>query len=248
MTNAAPLHIALETSTHHGRIAVAVGEHVVVHEAAEHRRHASLLLPVLREALNELGRKPAEVRAVFFSQGPGSFTGLRVAATIARMLHSITGCAVIAVPTMEVIAQNALDATNHANHVAVMLDAKRDQVYAAAFRRADASGVVTLAPVAPAALHNPTEFVLQAPKPIALLGEGLRKHAAAADGLPGVAVIEETQWAPRAEAVLKVGRRMLAEGRTCPPAEITPLYIRPPECEEAYERNRAAAMARRAEQ
>jgi tRNA threonylcarbamoyladenosine biosynthesis protein TsaB len=89
--------LALETSSRHGSVALGRGPDVMAYRPlSADRRHTTELLPVVRELLTEVGCRPRDVGVVCFSQGPGSFTGLRVAATLARMWQSAIGSRVLA--------------------------------------------------------------------------------------------------------------------------------------------------------
>jgi hypothetical protein len=77
-----------------------------------------------------------------------------------------------------------------------------------------------------------------------VLGEGVRKYAGEV-AAAGLEVLAEECWWPRAGEVLAIGRGLAAAGEFCAPEAILPAYLRPPECEEVYERRRAEAKARR---
>ena len=83
--------IAIETSSRRGSVAAAENgarlQYVVL---SADRRHASELLPAIRTLCREMGWGVGEITAVYFSQGPGSFTGLRVAATLGHRNRSAT--------------------------------------------------------------------------------------------------------------------------------------------------------------
>ncbi len=207
------------------------------------RKHTGELLPALRDLLAEAGCRPRDVGCVCFSQGPGSFTGLRVAATVARMWQSAVGCRVIAVPSLEVIARNALSCLHHPARLAVILDARRGKLFGALFER-DRDG--ELRTLADAALHEAAPWLAALEKPCWVLGEGVVKHAQTV-AVAGLEALPEETWLPDARQVLAIGRRLAAAGRFCTPAQIVPAYLRPPECEEVYEQRRAAARQRRGE-
>lgn len=241
---AAPLILALETASLTGSIALARGGDLLcAHDLSGDRRHTPELLTRIRDSLTAHGLTLRDVDVVAYSTGPGSFTGLRIAATIATMAQSVAGCRVVAVSTLAAIARNALDATEPGTHVAPLLDAKRDQVYAALYR-VEAGPLLTERQ--PPAIHDPAAWLADAPRPLVALGEGLRHHADAVTAA-GVDLLDELLWQPRATAVLAEARPMIRRGQFAAPAEITPLYLRPPECEEVYEKRRAAARHKRGE-
>lgn len=216
-------------------------------------RHASDLLPAIDALLRDRNLRFSDLRLACFSAGPGSFTGLRLAATVARMLLSVAGCAVVRVPTLDVLAQNALALTARPARVVALLDAKRDQVFAATFelrtRRDRATGDDDDAfyeAIAAADLHDPATYLAGVAAPFALLGAGIEKHADVCRASGGLLLGPEFA-VPRAATAYLLGRHAHAAGRDAKPPEIVPIYIRRPEAEEVYESRRAAARARRRE-
>lgn len=258
MTN--DLILAIETSSLRGSVALGRGHDVLGWRLlAPERKHTTELLPAIAEMLAEAGLRPADVGVVAFSQGPGSFTGLRVAATVARMWQSAVGSRVVGVPTLEVIARNALTTETRGAvsdqrpstasaepgryTLGVMLDARRGQIFGAVYSRENDAELRTLAE---AALHDAAAWLAALEKPCWVLGEGVQKHREEVT-TAGLDVLPEECWWPDARQVLAVGRRLAASGRFCRPEEIVPAYLRPPECEEVYEQRRAEARQRRAE-
>jgi tRNA threonylcarbamoyladenosine biosynthesis protein TsaB len=238
------LLLAIETSGRVGSVGLALGERVLgLRRLSADRRHTAELLPAIRDLLTEHGHGLGDVDVFCYSSGPGSFTGLRVAATVGRMVQSAVGCRVVAVSTLEVIARNAIAHPDRPGRIVSLLDAKRGQVYAAAYAR-EANG--KLRPIVDAGLYEPAALLKGIEPPFAIVGEGVRQHAEACASSRGV-VLDESYWPPSAEHVLAISRRMAAAGEICQPHEIIPLYIRPPECEEVYEQRRAAARQRRGE-
>lgn len=235
--------LGLETSSRRCSVAVASAGQVVGTECIPaEARLTSEILPVIDRLVRSAGWQPHELDAVYFSSGPGSFTGLRVAATIARILHWATGCHVIDVPTLDVVVHNLVDPTLPPRAVAI-LDAKRNQVFGAAYAR-DANGAWhnTL----DAALFDPPDLLRRITTPFVVVGEGIPYHLDACNASSGLIADQELWW-PRAESVLSLGCKRAATGYSCPPPRILPHYLRRPEAEEVYEQRRGQARARRGE-
>ena len=207
---------------------------------SEEHKHAAELLPAIQELLTEAGHTPADVGALCFSQGPGSFTGLRVAATVAQTWQSAVGSRVVAVPTLEVIARNGLIAEGSPRRLAVMLDARRGKVFGAVYSRDNGD----LKTVAEAGLHEVRAWLAGLHRPCAVLGDGLAQYRQLVLAMGLAALPEPFAW-PDARQVLAIGRQRAAAGLFCTPEQIVPAYLRPPECEEVYEQRRAEARARR---
>jgi tRNA threonylcarbamoyladenosine biosynthesis protein TsaB len=240
---ATDLLLAIETSHLQGSVALADGQGVLGERAlAAQPRNAAALIPAIDELVRAADRRLRDLAVCAYSCGPGSFTGLRVAATLAGMLQSVTGCRVVAVPTLAVIAENAGREPQNPGHLAVMLDARRGEVFGGLFQRSDEGWSATSDVV----VVEPGEWLAGLPRPLWVTGAGVAVHAAAVVAA-GATVLEECFWLPRAENVVVLGRRLAAEGRYCAPEEIRPHYGRPPACEEVYEQRRAAARQRRGE-
>ncbi len=142
----APALLALETATDVCSVALLRGERVVVElTLARPRRHAEQLAPLIRDALRYGDTAPADLEAVAVSQGPGSYTGLRIGVSTAKGLARATGAALVGVPTLEALAASAAGCARPGEVLLPLLDARRDEVYAAAFRRAEDHDLTPLA-------------------------------------------------------------------------------------------------------
>ncbi len=230
------LAIAIETSGRLGSVALSRGPRLV--EAAvlsADQRHAVELLPTIDFLCRRHGVNPGDVDEVYVSAGPGSFTGLRVGIIVARTLAWAAGVGVVLVPTLDVIAQNALELPDPPRHLAVVLDAKRRRVYAAAFelrgnayhRLADPAEV------------DVEEFASTLAPGCCILGEGVAYHRAAIQRT-AIPVLPDGLNRARAEVVGKLGfARASADGFN-ELAALVPTYIRRPEAEEVWERRHGA--------
>lgn len=201
-------------------------------------QHARELLPTLAALYEQCAWRPGEVDECYLSIGPGSFTGLRVAVAFARHLSLAAGARLCAVPTLDVIAANALSLSAPPERLAVILDAKRGQVFGATFTREGETyrrdGEARL--VEPAALlHEGTR--------LAVMGEGIDYHRAAVEA-SGATIIERTLWTPRAGAVHRLGGEMSRAGRFTPRRELVPFYLRRPEAEEVWEKRQSDHSAK----
>lgn len=247
--------LALETSGRGASVAVARGAALLAEcSAGAGQRGQGGVVSLIAAALRTAGIRPAEVGAVAWSRGPGSFTGLRIAATIAQHLQSAVGCRVIGIDSLAVMARNALrpDLRDRAGaligleaaaRVVTILDAKRGQVYGAAYERraGGATGAGLSERIAPG-LYDPLELFTKAGRPLVILGEGIDKHQAAC-AASGAAVAADEFWLPRAAELVPLAWERLA-ARSAGDDPIRPMYVRPPECEEVYEARRAAARAK----
>ena len=180
------------------------------------RGHAEDLLFAVEGALTDAGATRADVAAVAVSVGPGSFTGVRVAVSTAKGLALAQRVAIVSLTSLEIIA--AGHEFPSGTRVA-LLDARRGEVYAAAF---DAF----LTPVGAAALLRvdalPT-WLATLPAPVLVLGDGaaLVPHQGAG--------IELAPSLPDAAVLARLGLARLREGRLSDPASLEPAYLRAPD-------------------
>ena len=237
--------VAIETSGRMGSVAVGFGPQLLAEKQfTAGMNHAIELMPTLRDLTLAQGWQPRQIQHVYLSIGPGSFTGLRIAVMVARSLAQAIGCLVVAVPALDVLAANA---PAEASHLAVILDAKRGQVYAARYRRdesaaADAGGwQCTTGPI----LTSPEEFVRQSPKPLYVLGEGVDYHRAAlragVDADEDLIELGRETWIARATAVHQLGWAMAGRGIFADVTSLVPLYIRLPEAQELWNRRHGSS-------
>ncbi|UCE60363.1 MAG: tRNA (adenosine(37)-N6)-threonylcarbamoyltransferase complex dimerization subunit type 1 TsaB [Phycisphaerales bacterium] len=223
--------LAFETSSALGSVALGRGGKILeTRQFSTPRNHAVEFLPTIAAICEKNAVEAAAIEYVFVSAGPGSFTGLRIGVTGARMIALAGVAKLVAVPTLEVIAQNAIQMPAPPEESVVILDAKRRRVYAGAFR---CQGGVYVAAGEPAEL-DPGEFLANRGASCAVLGEGVHYHLAAVEA-SGLTVLPEHLFAPRAEMVFQLGLQRAKRGELAKPSEFTPIYVRPPEAEEKWQ-------------
>ncbi len=231
--------LAIETSGRVGSVALGRGaELLAVATFQTTHGHGVELLPTADRLCREAGLSPDVVGQVYVSGGPGSFTGLRIGITFAKAMSMAVGAAVVRVPTLDVIAQNALGMDVRPSRVVVVLDAKRRRIYTATFTLESDRYL----PVDEAAERDPTQY-LPGLGPVAALGEGIPYHAPAVQAADNVTVLPDSLSRARAEVVFELGRQAAAAQQFISIDELTPIYIRRPEAEEKWEARQAADEA-----
>jgi len=106
------------------------------------RRHAELILPMCDRLLAEAGLQVCQLDGVAFGRGPGSFTGVRIAAGITQGIAFGADLPVVPISSLAALAQEVI-ARDGRPHVLVALDARMKEVYWGAYR-ADDTGLATL--------------------------------------------------------------------------------------------------------
>jgi len=223
------LLLAFETATRAVSVALLRGGDLVAEELAPgDRTTAETLLPALDALLARAGLTLAAVDAFAVSVGPGSFTGLRVGIATVKGLAFGSGRRVAPVPTLAALARTA---TEPRDVVVAMLDARRGEVYAAAY--ALAAGAALPREIVPAGVYTGEALARRLPPDCVLVGDGV---GVCGDWLrarlgEGVALQPVPEREPRARHIGALGAAMLAVGGGVAAADLVPRYLRRAEAE-----------------
>jgi tRNA threonylcarbamoyladenosine biosynthesis protein TsaB len=199
--------------------------------------HSETLLPMIDTCLKLCGLTPAAIDLYGVNAGPGSFTGLRIglAAVKGLALPRQTLCAPVS--TLEALAA----AHTGEGTVLCALDARRAQVYSAAF---DLGTHTRLLDDDARAVEDLENFVKECKKPLFFVGDGAALCYNKYSQVSGVLPVPAALVHGRAAAVGLVARRMAAEGQAVLPAALLPDYHRLSQAErERAEKLAAAAKA-----
>lgn len=211
--------LAIETSTDLCSVAVALDDQILCEERLAPRQHAELLLPMIDAALARAGIGRAQLDAVAFSQGPGSFTGVRIAASVTQGIAYGLDLPVIPVSTLAALAQGV-----GGRLIAAALDARLGEVYYGLYGRGDA-GLVT--PLTPDALLRPEQVSLPETDDWIAVGPGFKAHEEALLLRIAKRGIETfVERLPSARQVAELGRHALANGATVTAQQAMPVYLR----------------------
>ena len=217
--------LAIETSGRFGSVTRGDGDGVIATvDLPEQQRHAVELMPAIDSLCTQHSLSPADVGEIHVSIGPGSFTGLRIGITTAKTLAWLSGAKLVAVPTLDVVVQNA---PPDIRNVAVMLNAKRGQCFTGIFTREGGSWRPLIEP----SLLTPAEMLEHAPRPLAVIADKLP------DGTQfpaDVQLLNSSLARPRSSAVWAIGRALAKQGSFADPVTLAPLYVRLPEAEEVW--------------
>lgn len=228
--------LAFDTGTEVMSIAVSrtVGAQVQhwQHTAAGGARASTDLIPGILDLMGQAQLRLQDLTAICFGSGPGSFTGLRTACSVAQGLAFGAGVQVLPVDSLLAVAEEARHAALDAHArgvVTALLDARMDELYAATYAF-DAGQWTELQG---RALVRPEDLVRTVPLPGALQGPWvLAGNVFAAYG-ERVAALEPAGPAalripalPTALAMLRLAPQLLAAGKAVAPEHALPSYIR----------------------
>jgi len=221
--------LALETSDRAGSIALLEADRVLAERVlASSQRTAQSLAPAAHELIAQLGWQPTDVELVAVASGPGSFTGLRIGITFAKVFAYAVRCQLLGVNTLEAIAARA---PGDAARFWAVIDAQRNELFAAEFAR-DGHGELRF--------EQETHVVdsdmwLERLSPGSVVtGPALAKLSTK---LPdGTTMLPAELWQPTASAVGALAWKSYSAGRRDDPFTLVPDYFRRTAAEEQWEK------------
>ena len=227
--------LAFDTATEHMSLALAAGGRVFTHESAGGALASARLIPAVMALLKEAGVQLKELDAIAFGRGPGAFTGLRTACSVAQGLAFGAGKPVLPIDSLLAVAEDARDG-DAGHRVWVAMDARMDEVYAAQYAHHAGQWQVLDAPrlSTPAALNE--RWLTEPPQRVAgnalkVFGERLQTDGALLfpDALP------------RAIAMLPLAQALWQQGGAVDAALALPHYLRDKVAQTTLEREAARA-------
>ena len=216
--------LALDTATEGCSVALLMEDRLLTREAELARGHAERILPMIDELLGEAGVSLRGLDAIAFGRGPGSFTGVRLAASITQGLAFGAGLRVVAISDLRALAQRVFDEDGRVTRALVCTDARMQEVYWGCFER----GGDGLAHARSPERVGPATSVELPPgwSDVAGAGRGFIAYPALAT-LTGVTI--RGGWdrlLPRAVEVARLAAPDIAAGRLLAPEAAVPVYLR----------------------
>ena len=235
------LILAIETSGRIGSIALGRdGKLLAESTFSGFMKQGAELFPQVQTLLGQIQARPCDIQQIYITAGPGSFTGLRIAVTAAKMMSFAHPIKIVAADSTDVIAENAPDfldddVEKSVDCICIILDAKRNLFYASVFERKSHEWKKVFGTQAVASEEILDWLSKQGKKKVYFLGEGLAYYAKKFDA-HFTTILDEKYWAANAAGLFKVGQKLAAEGKFADPHTLTPIYIRKTDAEENWEK------------
>ena len=224
--------LGIETSTFSGSVSLS-DDKVLLCEYIFNTgpRHNEVLVPTIERILSDCGLGKDDLDAVCVSTGPGSFTSLRIGVSTAKALCYSLGTDLVGVPSLEILASNALWS---GNDVCAMTDAGRGEVF---FSFYDTESTE----MTPAEIAAPESVCIGVTKKTVFAGSGAVLHANLIREVvgDGAVFLPANLNTPRASGCALLGRKKILSGQKDGPFTLTPFYLRRSAAE------RQAALSRR---
>lgn len=216
--------LALDTATEACSVSLALNDHRIDRYVELERGHGEQLLPMIDAVLAEGGVALSALDAIAFGRGPGGFTGVRLAASVAQGLAFGADLGVVPVSDLAAVGQRAIQMSPAAEWVLVVNDARMREVYWARFAVAGGPALQDAERVSAAdAVMLPDRHGTQG---WVAAGRGLRVAPALAERCRAAGATLFPDLLPRASEVLTLARHLVAAGQTLDPAQAIPVYVR----------------------
>lgn len=218
-----PTILALDTSTEACSCALLHGGVIQERHEVVPRQHAQLLLPMVKQLLDDHGLGFTNLDAIAFGKGPGSFTGLRIAAGVTQGIAFGANLPVIPVSTLAALA---LQATNGKDALVFScLDARIEEMYWGWYRVTGGQPEL----IAEEHLCQPEQLPAVPPvqmTPVIAAGNGLVYRSRIPAALMAHFGSTLDQLLPRSGDIARIAAQLWERGHTIQPDAITPVYLR----------------------
>jgi tRNA threonylcarbamoyladenosine biosynthesis protein TsaB len=232
--------LALDTATENCSAALLIDGTLLFREVEMERGHTERILPMIDDLLSEAGLSLTDLNAIAFGRGPGSFTGVRLAATVTQGLAFGSNLGVIPISDLQAVAQRAFATDPSLTRALVCNDARMSEVYWGCYDRGE-GGLARLA--GDEQVGKPSEVKLPPGwSTAAAAGRGFIAYAdALRRALPQVPFVSPTdssatatfpvdnsllRFLPHAREIAQLAVPELAAGRLLPPEGAVPIYLR----------------------
>ncbi|GLQ47657.1 tRNA (adenosine(37)-N6)-threonylcarbamoyltransferase complex dimerization subunit type 1 TsaB [Dyella lipolytica] len=213
--------LAIETATEACSVALVHGETVIARTELAPRRQAERVLPMADELLAEAGIGKHALDAIAVGRGPGAFTGVRLAVSLAQGMAMALGLPVV---TISSLAALALEAPEDDAAILAVIDARMGEIYAASYRRDAGGGLIALDEER---VTTAESLVLPQASAWQVVGTGWATYAdALRDRLGVVPRSADGACYPQARHVATLAVSEFKAGRAHAPELALPVYLR----------------------
>jgi len=217
--------LALDTSSIACSVALQIGDEVTTRHEEQPREHTRLLLPMINGLLDEAGITPSDLDSIVLGNGPGSFVGMRIAASVAQGLAFASALKIVPVSSMAAVAARVL-AGDDVDEVVVSQDAHMQQVYLGIYAPGNDGLPVERVPER---LHDLVAIDELAPRSEATrfaAGYGWQRYPELlVANRDRIATVSEVLY-PHARDLLPLATVALGDGQAVDPQDIVPTYLR----------------------
>lgn len=219
--------LALDTATEACSVALWIDGQVVLDAVELTHGHAQRILPMIDALLTAQSLRLTDLDGIAVGRGPGGFTGLRLAVSVAQGLALGTGLPTVGVSDLAAVAQAVFDRDAAVDQVLVCNDARMKEVYTGVYRR-DRDGLALLngeeRVMPPGAVAAPDRIAPA--RAAAGAGRGFRAYPQLAERLRAHLAYIDDALLPDAGSIARLAVARLAAGEGVAPEALQPVYLR----------------------
>lgn len=210
--------LAIDTSTDTASVALLTKGNLYYEEQGAQRQHAALILPMIEQLLAKSGLGLKELDGLVYGRGPGSFTGLRIACSVAKGLAYSQDLPLYPVSSLAAIAQQVRESQDYVigSGILALLDARMKQLYWAYFadEQVEVEEIVS----------DPADLLFNSDQPLILAGLGYEPYLPDFPAALQAKAIKQISVYPRADAMINLV--LTGKIKAVSAAEALPVYIR----------------------
>jgi tRNA threonylcarbamoyladenosine biosynthesis protein TsaB len=210
--------LALDTSTEYLSLAILKGTETFTFDVLAGQTHSQIILPQIQALLETAGLQLKDLQGITFGAGPGSFTGVRIAAGVAQGLGYGSNLPVVGVCTLMALAE-----ASGASKVIACLDARMGEVYHAAYEKINEEWQAVIEP----GLYKPDAVPAIQGIDWVGAGSGWQTYGEQLSGIYVEQLVSmQPALLPTASAILQLAQPIFARGEAKPAHDAMPIYIR----------------------
>lgn len=217
--------LAIESSGITASCAVSIDDKILGEYTLGHKRtHSEKLMPLIERLLSDLEMDVHDIEGIALSEGPGSYTGLRIGAAIGKGLAYSLNIPIMAVPTLMSLAANIYDTCKY---IVPVIDARAGRVYSGVYRWEN--GILTAVKEQfPANVDELTEMINEFKEPVILNGDGAFTYRKMFEDMLDIRPIFSPEYCSylKASSLAALGYVMAKEERFVTVSEFSPKYLR----------------------
>lgn len=210
--------LAFDTSTEYLSLALLKDKETFRYDCNAGQTHSQIILPQIQALLDSTNLQLSDLQGIAFGAGPGSFTGVRIAAGVAQGIGFGANLPVVSVCTLLALAE-----ASGANKVLACLDARMGEIYHAAYEKMNDAWQCIIEP----GLYKPAAVPTIKGADWVGAGSGWQTYAEQLSAAYTKQLrATQPQLLPTASAILKLALPIFAKGETKSASEAIPIYIR----------------------
>jgi tRNA threonylcarbamoyladenosine biosynthesis protein TsaB len=217
--------LALDTSSLACSVALQYSRKLYARHEEQPREHTRLLVPMIRAVLEDAEAEIGDLDAIVLGNGPGSFIGMRIAASVSQGMAFGAGLKIVPVSSMAGVAAEVF-AENDVAEVVVTQDAHMDEVYLGIYRRDETGLPFSAVPERLQKQESIAELETASKEQRFAAGFGWQRYPLLLSvneaNLDGVADVLH----PNAQYLLPLGEEGFRSGQARPPEDVVPAYLR----------------------